>query len=66
MKVRVKLLVHWWCQRECIGTMINAFDVRLMIKFRLHLIIHVELHVKGHFKDLYKDPVGAPEIVLKG
>ena len=48
------------------GTMINAFDVRLMIKFRLLLIIHLELHVKGHFKDLYKDPVGAPEIVLKG
>ena len=29
---------------------INAFDVRLMVQFRMHLIIHLELHLKLHFK----------------
>ena len=31
------------------GTTINAFEVRLMIQFRVHLIIHLELHLKVHF-----------------
>ena len=50
MKVRVKLLAPWWCQREYSGTMINVFDVHLMVKFRLHLRMHLELHVKVHLK----------------
>ena len=31
-------------------TTINAFQRRLMIQFRLHLIIHLELRLKVHFK----------------
>ena len=50
MKVRVKLLAPWRCQREYIGTMTNVFDMRLMVKFRLHLRMHLELHVKVHLK----------------
>ena len=47
MKVRVKLLVHLVMSKR---VHCNAFDVRLMVKFRLHLIIHLELHVKVHLK----------------
>ena len=32
------------------GKKINAFEVRLMLQFRVHLIIHLELHLK---MDLY-------------
>ena len=46
--------------------MINAFDVRLMGKFRLHLIIYLELHVKVHLKIYIKSTKGAPVIALKG
>ena len=31
-------------------TTINVFDVRLMVKFRVHLIIHLELHLKERSK----------------
>ena len=32
------------------GKTINAFEVRLMLQFRVHLIIHLELHLT---MDLY-------------
>ena len=32
------------------GTTVNAFELRLMIQFRVHLIIHLELHLHVHFK----------------
>ena len=31
-------------------TIINVFEVHLMLQFRVHLIIHLELHLKVHFK----------------
>ena len=37
-------------QESANGTMINVFDVRLMVQFRVHLIIHLQLHFKMHFK----------------
>ena len=37
-------------QESTNGTWINAFDGRLMVQFRVHLIIHLELHLKVHFK----------------
>ena len=37
-------------QESANGTTINAFDVRLMIQFRVHLIINLELDLKVHFK----------------
>ena len=40
------------------GKTIKAFDVRLMIQFRVHLMIHLELHL-----DAQK---GAPDVALKG
>ena len=30
------------------GKTINAFEVRLMIQFRVHLMIHLELQLKMH------------------
>ena len=32
------------------GTTINAFEVHLMVQFRVHLILHLQLHLKVHFK----------------
>ena len=32
-------------QESANGTTINMFDVRLMVQFRMHLIIHTELHL---------------------
>ena len=40
------------------GKTINAFDVRLMIQFRVHLTIHLELHL-----DVQE---GAPDVAPKG
>ena len=37
-------------QESANGTTTNAFDVRLMVQFRVHLIIHPELHLKLHYK----------------
>ena len=37
-------------QENANGTAINAFEVRLMMQFRVHLIIHLELYLKVHFK----------------
>ena len=34
---------------------INAFEVRLMVQFRVHLIIHLEFVPKGALQDLYED-----------
>ena len=31
------------------GKTINAFELRLMIQFRVHQIIHLELHLKMNF-----------------
>ena len=31
------------------GKTINAFEVRLMIQFRVHLIMRLELHLKVNF-----------------
>ena len=32
------------------GTTINAFEVWLMLQFKMHLIKHLELQLKVHFK----------------
>ena len=32
-------------RESAIKTTINAFDVRLMVQFRVHLIIHLEIHL---------------------
>ena len=50
------------------GKTINAFEVRLMIQFRVHLIIHLELHLKVNFNIyIHKDAQeGAPDVALKG
>ena len=46
----------------------NAFEVSLMIQFRVHLIIHLELHLKVNFSIyICKDaPEGIPDVALKG
>lgn len=36
-------------------TTINAFDVCLMMLYRVHLIKHLTLHLKVHFKKIYKE-----------
>ena len=48
------------------GKTINAFEVRLMIQFRVHLIIHQELQRKVSFNIyIYKDAQeGAPDVAL--
>ena len=50
------------------GKTINAFEVRLMIQFRVHLIIHLGLHLKVNFNIyIHKDAQeGAPDVSLKG
>ena len=50
------------------GKTINAFEVRLMIQFRVHLIIHLGLHLKVNFSIyICKDaPEGVPDVALKG
>ena len=47
---------------------INTFEMRLMIQFRVHLIIHLELLLKVNFNIyIYKDAQeGAPDFALKG
>ena len=35
-------------------TTTNAFGARLMLQFRVHLIIHLELYLKVHFKNAPK------------
>ena len=49
------------------GKTTNAFEVRLMIQFRVHLIIHLELHLKVNFNIyIHKDAQeGAPDTALK-
>ena len=50
------------------GKTINAFNVSLMIQFKVHLIKHLELHLKVNF-NIYicKDAQeGAPDVALKG
>ena len=37
-------------QESANGTTINAFDVPLMVEFRVHLTIHLEFHLKVRFK----------------
>ena len=37
-------------QEKADGTTINAFEERLIIQYRVHLIIHLELQLKVHFK----------------
>ena len=55
MKARVKYLVYLGHAQEIAnGTAINAFDVRLIVQFRVHLIIHLELHLKVYFKIFIK------------
>ena len=50
------------------GKTINAFEVRLMIQFRVQLVIYLELHLKANFNIyIYKDAQeGAPYVALKG
>ena len=50
------------------GKTINTFEMRLMIQFRVHLIIHLELLLKVNFNIyIYKDAQeGAPDLALKG
>ena len=47
---------------------INAFEERLMMQFRVHLIIHLALHLKVNFNIfIYKDAQeGAHDVALKG
>ena len=50
------------------GKTINAFVVRLIMQFRVHLIIHLELHLKVNFNvNINNDAQeGAPDVALKG
>ena len=50
------------------GKTINTFEMRLMIQFRVHLIIHLELPLKVNFNIfIYKDAQeGAPDFALTG
>ena len=41
-------------QESANGTMINVFDVNLMVQFRVHLIRHLELHLMVHSKSYIK------------
>ena len=47
---------------------INAFEVSLMIQFRVHMIIHLQLHLKVNFNIyIHKDAQeGATDVALKG
>ena len=47
------------------GTTINAFDVRLVVQFRVRLIIHLALHLKVHFKIYIKCTKGAKKVQKK-
>ena len=49
------------------GKMMNAFEVRLMMQFWVHLIIHLGLHLKVNFNIyIHKDAQeGAPDAALK-
>ena len=50
------------------GKTINAFEVHLMMQFRVQLVIHLELHLKMNLNIfIYKDAQeGAPDVALKG
>ena len=50
------------------GKMMKAFELRLMMQFRVHLIIHLVLHLKVNFNIyIHKDAQeGAPDVALKG
>ena len=50
------------------GKTINAFEERLMMQFRVHLIIHLALHLKVNFNIfMYKDAEeGAHDVALRG
>ena len=50
------------------GKMMKAFELRLMMQFRVHLIIHLGLHLKVNFSIyICKDaPEGVPDVALKG
>ena len=50
------------------GKTINAFEVRLIMQFRVQLVIHLELHLKMNLNIfIYKDAQeGAPDVALKG
>ena len=48
MKVKLKFLVKLSEKESASRTMINVFDVSLMVQFRVHLIIHLELHLSVH------------------
>ena len=50
------------------GKTINAFEERLMMQFRVQLVIHLELHLKMNLNIfIYKDAQeGAPDVALKG
>ena len=37
-------------QKSASGTTIKAFDMHLMIKFRVLLLIHLEVYLKIHFE----------------
>ena len=54
-------------QESVSGTIINAFEVRLMIQYRVSQIIHLQFVPKGALQDLYKDAQKcAPEDPVKG
>ena len=42
-------------QESANGITINAFEVRLMVQFRMQLIIHLELQLKVHFNIYIKE-----------
>ena len=50
------------------GKAIHAFEVFLMIQFRVQLIIHLELHLKVNFNIyIYKDAQeSVPDVAQKG
>ena len=50
------------------GKAIHAFEVLLMIQFRVQLIIHLELHLKVNFNIyIYKDAQeSVPDVAQKG
>ena len=47
-KVRVKVLVQLVMHKRVKTSTINAFEVGLMMRYRVYLIIHLESHLKMH------------------
>ena len=65
---KIWLIKTWNMSKSANGKAIHAFEVLLMIQFRVQLIIHLELHLKVNFNIyIYKDAQeSAPDVTQKG